>query len=458
MIRRQSLDDEINELKILRQTAKKIVTSQDDDKYKREKVPIQNERPKYLPNPPQTARIRTSSERYFNTTSVHVKPEPTSNYNKSTLNTKPALASIYPVSPSSPRIVRPNSSRKKGNHKSKSKKHIHISPLEPKSSSNSPRNTTPKILPTPPPVKTIEKVESKPTLSQKTIAPLPPPQTIPKPPIKQSVFTRVRFESHILNRFKRMNSNKYYKFGMKLLDNNDFDPRSIRYLKIAADQNHLKAIIQLSRLLYDGYQIDQPNFEKKINSNTVQPKSNPIYYGIHKNRSEAAKYLKIATDMGDLQSMRKYREMLYNGDGVKKDRKTAANYYKIDADSGDLPSITKYATMLYVGDGIDQDFKEAGRYFTIAVEKGDTYAMRMLGQMYRTGSGVDYDLQESIKYYRMAADLGDDEALKELVRMMDNGCKMFLRSKDAAMYYKMAADKGDKNAMKKYKELMWNRI
>lgn len=483
MYRHQSLDEEIKELKILKEENKKILTTPSNDAFKRENIQMKKETPKYPRNPtPQSARLPTTPENYFSRSSTHVKPEPTTNlFNKSTLNAKPALASIYPSSISNPKIVRPGSSRTKENQKSTIQ--IHIPPLDRNVSSRGRRKANRKYTKRTTKVKRMENAESNSNITNTPNNPSPPPPPILQPPLPQPVLqpplpqpllpqpdpsprnannryvlNRVRFDTHTLTRFKKMNSNIYYKFGIKLLANSDFEPRAIRYLKIAADQGHLRAIQKLCTLFYDGYKVDQPIYEiKNSNNNNNNNQNQSKYYGIQKDHYEAAKYMKMATDLGDLNSMRIYRMMLYDGDGVKKNRKAAAGYFKIDADRGDISSITKYATMLYMGDGVDQDFEEAARYFNLAVKKKNTYAMRMLGLMYKTGSGVDYNLQESIKYYRMAADLGDDDALKDLIKMFDGGCKMFVHTKDVANYYKMAADKGDKEALKKYKEIMWSK-
>ena len=102
----------------------------------------------------------------------------------------------------------------------------------------------------------------------------------------------------------------YYKFGIRLLANSDFEPRAVRYLKIAADQRHLKAITKLASIYYYGYKVDPPILDPEDGTATLVK---PNYYEIRRDRKEAAKYLKLATDLGDRDSMRKYRQMLYEG-------------------------------------------------------------------------------------------------------------------------------------------------
>ena len=447
MHKHQSLNEAINQLKSLKIPSKKPVTPPANDRFRRKVIPLKTEKPTYISNPPQSTHLHPASESYYNKTSLHVKPDSTSVFNKSAINPKPTLASIY--SPSSPRIIRPNSARAKENASQKSKFYVHLPDT---SSSHGSRDASPRFSQSTTSVQSIENTESKINIPQETKKESPSPKAIIKAPENRKCLYRVRFENYVLTRFKKYHANIYYKFGIRLLENSDFEARAVRYLKIAADQGHLKAILRLASIYYDGYMIEQPISEYK---NSRQPQTSCD--GIKKGRKEAAKYYKMATDLGDLDSMRKYRTMLYDGDGVKKDRKAAALYYKADADRGIVSAITKYATMCYLGEGVDEDYDEAARYFKMAVDKGDPYGIRMYAYLYQHGCGVKYDLQEALRYYQMAADLGDETALKDLIKMLDNGAQMFMHSKDAAKYYKLAADKGDAQAAKKYKLLMLRR-
>ncbi|KAK8843012.1 hypothetical protein M9Y10_025199 [Tritrichomonas musculus] len=65
-----------------------------------------------------------------------------------------------------------------------------------------------------------------------------------------------------------------------------------------------------------------------------------------------------------------YGLMLLRWIGVKPNKKEAAKYLKYASDKGDIRSMVLYGIMLNSGDGIELDLKEAARYFKMAADKG----------------------------------------------------------------------------------------
>lgn len=265
---------------------------------------------------------------------------------------------------------------------------------------------------------------------------------------------RVTFSSFskIVQRRKK-NAQLYYKFGIRLLSETNGQKRAAHYIKISADEGNVMAMFRYATMLYDGY-------NSGINRSPYQPFSMLRYNrtnrlsGVKKDRKEAARYFKMAADLGDLRSMRKLRSMLYEGEGVEKDRKAAAALFKIDADQGIVEAICQYGSMLFLGDGVEKDRKEAARYFKMAIDKGDPVGMRNYAYMFQTGKGVDYSLKDAIFYYQMAADLGDEVSVKQIVKILNSGKGFLMHKKEAAKYYKILADKGDDDAMKKYQSII----
>ena len=69
--------------------------------------------------------------------------------------------------------------------------------------------------------------------------------------------------------------------------------------------------------------------------------------------------IKKLADGGDVESMFKYAEKLYEGKGVEMNKKEAASYYKKASDLGHAKASYEYGRMLYYGRGIVLNKKEA---------------------------------------------------------------------------------------------------
>lgn len=260
-----------------------------------------------------------------------------------------------------------------------------------------------------------------------------------------------------ISNFKQINTreeliNIHYKFGIRLLKEQNAQKRAAYYFKKSADKGHVKAMFLYATMLYDGYRIGMSRkvglqyYKKAAFRNDIKAmrKYRPMRFnndGIKKDRKEAARYFQMAADLGDIDSMRKYRSMLYDGDGIERDRKKAAFYFKIDADQGIISAICQYGTMLYLGDGIKKNIEEAAHYFKLAADKGDPCGMRKLAYLFQTGNGVELNQKEAARYYKLAADLGDLFAIKQYSHMLQEGIGIQKNLKEAEKYLKLAIDK-----------------
>lgn len=57
----------------------------------------------------------------------------------------------------------------------------------------------------------------------------------------------------------------------------------------------------------------------------------------------------MGADLGVIECMASYANMLYEGDGIQKDIEQSGKYYKMAADNGDKDSMIQYAKMLVKG-------------------------------------------------------------------------------------------------------------
>ena len=90
--------------------------------------------------------------------------------------------------------------------------------------------------------------------------------------------------------------------------------------------------------------------------------------------------------------------------GKKKTIKNAAGYFKIAADLGEVESMFFYDNMVYGGEGVPVNYDEASKYYKMAAKKGNPDAMYSYGNLLFKGEGVKHNKKEESRYYKMAAD------------------------------------------------------
>ena len=155
---------------------------------------------------------------------------------------------------------------------------------------------------------------------------------------------------------------------------------------------------------------------------------------------------KRATD-GDVKAILEYAKKLQRGGGgVKIDVKEAAKFLKLGSDKGDVECMNAYAICLIEGVGVNQDFKEAFKLFTKCADKGQLEAQCYLGFCYKWGVGTDKDENLARKWYKESAERGWAEAQVIYAAYM-NEDKNY---SECARYYKMAADQNNTEGIRGY--------
>ncbi len=115
-------------------------------------------------------------------------------------------------------------------------------------------------------------------------------------------------------------------------------------------------------------------------------------------------------EQGDMRAQRLYGYMLMNGKGIKADRSEGARWLRMAAEKGDVVAQRELGAAYLGGLGVTKDPAEASRWFLQAAAKGDVIAQFMTAMLYRTGLGVAKDEAQSARWLRMAADQGDPSA------------------------------------------------
>jgi TPR repeat protein len=122
--------------------------------------------------------------------------------------------------------------------------------------------------------------------------------------------------------------------------------------------------------------------------------------------------------------------------GVGQDFEAAARYFKMAADLGNQSAMNNYAVCLLSGKGVEPDATAAAQYWKMAADRGLVLGMLGYGFCLENGRGVQRDEAGAALYYKRSADEGDARAQFHYGASLE-------RDRDyaaAAHYYKMSAD------------------
>jgi TPR repeat protein len=158
--------------------------------------------------------------------------------------------------------------------------------------------------------------------------------------------------------------------------------------------------------------------------------------GVKKDPVEAARWYKLAADLGNPQAQFQLAAAALKGEGVREDRKLARSMLEKAAAQGHAGAFYNLGIMAIDAD--IQDFKSAAAYFRKAADGGNMDGAYSLAVLYREGRGVPQDIKEAARWLRLAADDHIAAAEVELAIMTFNGegvpkdeaaaAKLFLRA------------------------------
>lgn len=183
--------------------------------------------------------------------------------------------------------------------------------------------------------------------------------------------------------------------------------------------------------------------------------------GVEINVKEGLKYLKMAADNGNAQSMLLYGKKLFKGKGVKADQKEAIRYFKKAADEGSKEALKIIKNLCFNRKIIEMNQQEKDKYIKklvdiiylkMAVDAGNTEAMFIYALKYWISNEVEVDQEKSLHYFKLAADKGHIESIVQVGNF-------FLEQNDidnATHYLEMAAENGNIDAMLSYGNLLCN--
>jgi uncharacterized protein len=188
---------------------------------------------------------------------------------------------------------------------------------------------------------------------------------------------------------------------------------------------------------------------------TANPKDGPamtligeIYrdgVGVKRDFAEAARWYRLASDVGERQATFALGLMLLNGaEGVTKDRVAAAALFEKAAAQGHAGALYNLGVMAIEGVGdAKADFARAADYFRRSAEAGDDDGAYSYGVLLRDGRGVPLDIAASAHWLKRAADGGVIAGQVEYAIMLFNGVGVSKDEAGAAKLFLKAAAKNN---------------
>ena len=120
-------------------------------------------------------------------------------------------------------------------------------------------------------------------------------------------------------------------------------------------------------------------------------------------QAEGVKWLRLAAQQNHAEAYLRLGDCCRKGDGIEQDRAEAFRWYRLAAGRGLSRAKHALGNCYYTGCGVERDLKEAVRWFRRAAEQGLAASQYVLGEFHEYGIGVRRDLQTAVRYYRRAA-------------------------------------------------------
>lgn len=129
---------------------------------------------------------------------------------------------------------------------------------------------------------------------------------------------------------------------------------------------------------------------------------------------EAARWFRMAAEQGHAEAQVELGYIYAEGQGVSQDHVEAVRWFRLAAEQGNADGQNSLGVRYDLGEGVARDHIMAMLWYLRAAEHGDPYAQVNIGLLYRDGHGVIQNEAEAIRWFRKAAEQGHDEAEEEL--------------------------------------------
>ena len=157
---------------------------------------------------------------------------------------------------------------------------------------------------------------------------------------------------------------------------------------------------------YDRYQISSLRMRAELGDPESQSRlgeyclNRPDHDG---DRAEGIKWLTLAAQQNHAEACLYLGDCYRTGLGVERDEAEAVRLYRLAAKRGLSRAKHALGNSYYTGRGVEKDLKEAVRWFRRAADQGLAASQFALGELHYHGIGVRRDAQTAVRYYRRAS-------------------------------------------------------
>ena len=232
-----------------------------------------------------------------------------------------------------------------------------------------------------------------------------------------------------------------YKLGVCYLDGKGVEKNieeGIKWLKMAADSGHAKALHVLGDCYREGEGVEKDNYKAlelyhKAELNYKKEYLCRLMESIvlalqdigeyEKMMSYVEEYVQKGKGCRECSLVKNYNKKerccpwmqeklgncYYNGNGVEKDYAKAVEWYTKAAEQGNAEGQWRLGNCYCSGNGVEKDDTKAVEWYTKAAEQGDSAGQWRLGNCYYYGYGVEKDYVKAVEWYTKAAEQGDSD-------------------------------------------------
>ena len=129
--------------------------------------------------------------------------------------------------------------------------------------------------------------------------------------------------------------------------------------------------------------------------------------------------MKIAAEHGSVEAMNAIGLSYAIGrNGVSINGREAAKWLRMAAELGDAVALNGLGVLYRHGTGVDLSYEKAYKLFSLAADRGFATAMSNLGDMYEQGQYVNRDYAKAREWYQKSLDAGNGKAEEYLKRII----------------------------------------
>ena len=169
--------------------------------------------------------------------------------------------------------------------------------------------------------------------------------------------------------------------------------------------------------------------------------------GLKVDHVQAAKWLKISADLGDVDAMIELGLIYEDGELPGDPNAQALPWYRKAAAKGNSDGQYKVGLFYDYGFGVKQDYPQAFKWFRQAIAQGNQHAEYEMGFSYDRGNGIKQDYAQAAVLYRKAALQGNVKAQASLGQLYEEGQGVPKNRTLALQWCQKAADAGDDNGI-----------